>query len=143
MPGRAPASDESVMMRWMQQEIRRMNASVVTARKTLGTLCKEESPSAKTRGGGEHVFNRKILRLLQEQTPPGLVDRLQLPILFYLDMDVPDAAYLTDEIAVKVLQVLGEISLLRIPREGRIWVSRPIAYAILRKYPTLIQVVMG
>jgi uncharacterized protein (UPF0216 family) len=127
----------------MQVEMKRINAAVVIERKTLAVLHTEESPSAKTKGGKEHFFNRVALDLLWEQLLPNLRDRLRLPILFYSDMDVPDSCYLTDEIAVKALQILGEISLLRISRKGKVWVSRPIVYAMMRKYPSLIQIMMG
>ena len=45
----------------------------------------------------------------------------------------------TDEVAVEVLRVKSEISPLRSFENGRLWLSKPIAYAILRKYPTLFQ----
>jgi uncharacterized protein (UPF0216 family) len=143
MSDRPNITDESVMIRWMQLEISRINAEVVVDRKTLSALRREESSSAITKGGKEHVFNRDVLRSLQEQIPPEIQERLKIPILFYFDMDVPDSCYLTDEIAVRVLQELGEISLLRTPRKNKIWVSRPIVYAIMRKYPSVIQIVMG
>jgi uncharacterized protein (UPF0216 family) len=143
MSDRPAITDESVMIRWMQMEINRINAATVLERKTLSVLCREESPSAKTKGGKEHAFDRNVLRTLQEQLPPEIQDRLKIPILFYFNIDVPDSCYLTDEIAVTALQGLGEISLLRIPRNGKIWVSRPIVYAMMRKYPSIIQIVMG
>jgi uncharacterized protein (UPF0216 family) len=143
MPDRPSFTDESVMMRWMKLEISRINAAVVIERIALTVLCKAESPSAKTKAGKEHVFNRDALRTLCEQVSPELQDRLRLPILFYFDMDVPDSCYLTDEIAVRALQGLGEISLLRTPRKGRVWVSRPLVYAMMQKYPSLIQIIMG
>jgi uncharacterized protein (UPF0216 family) len=143
MPDRPSFTDESVMLRWMHLELQRINASVVVERKTLTALHKEDSPSAKTRGGKEHRFNRDALDTLWLQTPLDLRDQLRLPILFYFDMDVRDSCYLTDEVAVRVLQALGEISLLRTPLKGRVWVSRPIVYSMMRKYPSLIQIMMG
>jgi uncharacterized protein (UPF0216 family) len=131
------------MIRWMQLELNRINAAVVIERKTLAELCREKSPSAKTKEGKEHAFNRDALKMLCEQVPPDLLDRLRIPILFYFDMDVADSCYLTDEVAVRALQGLGEISLLRTPQKGRVWVSRPIVYAMMRKYPSIIQIVMG
>ncbi len=136
-------TDESVLRRWMQLEIRKINATVVVERKTLTALCNEEFPSAPTKEGKDHVFNRDALRLLWRQIPPDIRDRVRLPLLFYSDMDVPDSCYLTDEFAVRALQVLGEISMLRVLREGKVWVSRPIVYAMMRKYPSLIQIVMS
>jgi uncharacterized protein (UPF0216 family) len=143
MPNRPSITDESVMMRWMQLEMGKINAAIVIERKTLNALCKEENPSAKTKGGKEHMFDRNILRTLQKNVPSDIHDSLKIPILFYFDMEVPDSCYLADESAARALQALGEISLLRTPRKGKIWVSRAIVYAIMRKYPSVIQIVMG
>jgi hypothetical protein len=41
------------------------------------------------------------------------------------------------------LQLLGEVSTLRTFEGRRFWVSRPIAYATMKKYPTAVQIVMG
>jgi hypothetical protein len=48
-----------------------------------------------------------------------------------------------DDTAFAALQLLGEVSTLRTFEGGRFWVSRPIAYAIMKKYPTAVQIVMG
>ena len=48
-----------------------------------------------------------------------------------------------DETALAALQLLGEVSPLNRFEEGRFRVSRPIAYAIMKKYPTAMQIVMG
>jgi hypothetical protein len=48
-----------------------------------------------------------------------------------------------DETALAALQLLGEVSTLRTFEGGRFWVARPIAYAIMKKYPTAVQIVMG
>lgn len=58
-------------------------------------------------------------------------------------MDVRDSCYLTDEIAVKALQALGDLGEGRRLTNGRLWVARAIAYAIARKYPTAIQFAMA
>ncbi len=143
MPDRSSITDESVMKRWMQMEMSRINESIVIERKTLAMVCKEESPSARTKSGKEYPFNHQALKTLWDQVPPDIRDRLKVPLLFHFDMDVPDSCYITDEVAIKALQSLGEISLLRTPQKGRVWVSRAIVYAMMRKYPTIIQIVMG
>jgi hypothetical protein len=48
-----------------------------------------------------------------------------------------------DDTALAALQLLGEVSTLRTIEGGRFWVSRPIAYAIMKKYPTAVQIVIG
>jgi uncharacterized protein (UPF0216 family) len=127
----------------MRTELARMNAGIVVERKSLARLRAEEHPSAKTKNGSIHVFDRQVLERLAQALPAAVQQNLLLPILFHADMDVPGNLALTDPVALCALQELGELSSLRTMREGRIWIASPIAYALTRKYPTAIQVVMG
>jgi hypothetical protein len=135
-------TEESVLTRWMGMEIARINDGVVAGRKTLALLLAEESPKAGTKGGGEHHFRRETLATLGERLDEETRKALKLPIIFFFSMDVRDSCYLTDEIAVKALQVLGDLGAGRVLTNGRLWVARAIAYAIAQKYPTAIQFAM-
>jgi hypothetical protein len=121
----------------------RINEGLVIERKTLSQLLNEGTPFAMTRGGKQHFFDKKSLDSLGVQLPEEWHHLLRIPVLFYFDMDVPDSCYLVEETAVHVLQMLGEISTLRAPREGKVWVARAIVFALMRKYPSIIQIVMG
>jgi uncharacterized protein (UPF0216 family) len=143
MPSGHSPSNDSVFLRWMKLEIGRINEGMVSERKTLSQLLMEETPSSVTRAGKEYQFDLAVLQQIAKAIPAPLQDRLRLPILFYADIEVPNSCYLTDPVAVTVLQNLGEISSLREMRKGRLWVARPIAYSIFRKFPTAIQIVMS
>ena len=95
-----------------------------------------------TKDGKEYRFSKKELAVFAEGLPDQLVRRLRLPVLFYCTADVPDSCMLADEVAAESLRAKNEISPLRTFEEGRLWISRPIAFAILRKYPTLFQMVL-
>lgn len=137
------AGDESTILRWMRLEIGRINDGIVTERKRLSLLLREEHPSSVTRGGAEYNFDRDVL-LRMEQTLPGELQReLRLPILFYFDSTVPDSFFLADEAALQALQRLEEISPLRRMHGGRLWIAKPIVHAIMNRYPTAVQIVMG
>jgi len=142
MTRRPRITEESVFTRWMGMEARRINDSVVMRRRSLASLLSEENPRGVTRGGGGHPFDRDALSGLAEGLPEEIRKGLSLPILFFVDVDVPDSCYLTDETALRALQAHGELGEGRRIREGRLWVSRAIAYAIARKYPTLVQFVL-
>lgn len=126
----------------MKLELGRINKGIVSERKTLKDLLQEENPSSLTKGGEEHLYRKDVLQRLEEDLPKEMHGRLRLPILFYFDTEVPDSAYLTDKIAAQALQELGELSPLRTFRDGRLWVSRAIVYAIMQKYPTVVQTVV-
>lgn len=143
MQDRRPLSDDSVLIRWMRTEISKMNEGVVFERKSLAQLLREEKPSAKTKAGKDHLFEITTLKNLGEKLPEKLHDKLKLPILFFFDNQVPDSCYLNDAYALEALQNLKEISRLRTMQQGRLWIGRSIAYLIMKKYPTAVQIVMG
>lgn len=143
MQDRSPMGDDSVLMRWMRTEINKINEAIVSERKSLAQLLLEEKPTARTKGGNDHFFDTATLKALSEKLPKNLHDKLKLPILFFFDNQVPDSCYLNDAHALQALQTLGEISRLRTMQQGRSWVGRSIAYSIMKKYPTAVQIVMG
>ena len=112
-------------------------------KKSLSVLLGEEAPRATTKKGGMYYFEKGIIAARGTKLPRELHARLKLQILFFLSPDVPDSCSCTDEAAFDALKLLGEISELRPMPEGRWWVSRAIAYAIMHKYPTAVQMVMG
>jgi uncharacterized protein (UPF0216 family) len=142
MNDRLSISDEGVMMRWMQLELGRINRGIVTDRKRLSDLLLEERPVSVTKDGKEYRFDKDTLAAFVSGIPETLQRKLRMPVLFYCSADVPDSCMVTDEVAVEVLRVKSEISPLRSFENGRLWLSKPIAYAILRKYPTLFQLVL-
>ena len=127
----------------MRLEIGRINDGVVTERKRLSRLLAEEHPSSVTKGGNPYDFDRGVLLQLEKGLPEGLQRRLLLPILFYFDSTVPDSFFLADETAVQALQSLREISPLRRMQNGRLWMAKPLVYAVMNRYPTAIQIMMG
>ena len=143
MPDRPSASDEPPFLRWMRRDLGRLTDGVVAERKRLSLLLREEHPSSVTKGGDRYDFDRNVLIRLEQALPAELQRRLRLPILFYFDSTVPDSFFLADEAAVEALQSLGEISTLREMQGGRLWIAKPIVYAVMSRYPTVMQIVMG
>jgi uncharacterized protein (UPF0216 family) len=130
-------------MRWMALEMGKINDGVVAERKRLSELIRDVKPASVTRGGKEFPFDKKILQILGEKLPVSLHTRLKLPVIFYFDSMVADSFLLTDAAALEALQGLGELSDMRELIGGRLWVGRAIVYAIMRKYPSVIQIMVG
>lgn len=143
MPDRPLGGDEPTFLRWMRLEIGRINDGIVSERKRLSHLLAEEHPSSVTKKGDRYDFDQNVLICLEQALPAELQRRLRLPILFYFDSTVPDSFFLADETAVQALQSLGEISTLREMQGGRLWIAKPIVYAVMNRYPTIMQIVMG
>ncbi|HVP93600.1 MAG TPA: DUF61 family protein [Methanoregulaceae archaeon] len=142
MPACPFISDESVMMRWMNLEISKINKGIVTERRTLPDLIDGEGTRLVTKGGGEYLFSKNTLITLRTKLPNDLSRRLRLPVPCYFDSSVGDSCFITDDRAVEMLKHLAEISSMREMIHGRLWIGKTIIFDIMRKYPTLFQIVM-
>jgi uncharacterized protein (UPF0216 family) len=132
--------DERVLQRWLRLEAGRMNDGVAAERPSLAALLEADRPVSVTRSGDEYRYDPAVLRTLADRLPAGLARRLRLPIVCFASMDVPDSCSVTDRYAFDALLALGEISALREFADGRVWIGRAIAYALVAKYPTAVQV---
>jgi len=136
-------TDESVISRWMGIELKAINRGIAKERKQLSALLDEAEPSSITKTGEPYKFRKEIITGLGEKLPRDMHRRLKLPVLFYCTPDVPGSCWCSDIAAFETLQILGEINPLRTLEGGKFWVSRAIVFAILRKYPTAFQIVLG
>ncbi|WP_245527534.1 DUF61 family protein [Methanosalsum zhilinae] len=130
-------------MRWMRVELGKLNRGVVANRKTLSQLLLEERPSSVTKSGDEYLFNEQIIEMLAEKLPGEIHDNLKFPIFFFNTIKVDESCYLNDKYALRALQILGELGESRSLHEGKVWVGKSIAYSIMKKYPSAIQIVVG
>lgn len=130
------------MTMWLALELKRMNEGTVAARKTLAELLGEPVPATITKGGQEYRFDRKVLETIAGAVDSRTKRHLKLPILFFFDTTVTDSCFIDDETAFLTLKQLGELSEMRRFADGRMFVGKPIAYAIASKYRTAVQIVM-
>ncbi len=130
------------MTRWLAHELKKMNEGTVAARKTLAVLLSEPVPATVTRGGQEYRFDRRVLETIAGAVDSHTKRHLKLPVLFFFDTTVTDSCFIDDETAFLALKQLGELSELRRFVDGRLFVGKPIAYAIATRYRTAVQVVM-
>jgi uncharacterized protein (UPF0216 family) len=142
MSGRIPVSDDSILMRWMRIEVGKLNDGLVSERKSLAQLLTEKRPVSRTKSGEEHVFDKDILEELGSKLPTNLHRKLKIPIIFFSDNRVPDSCYLNDPVALEALQILGEMSKMRRMQQGKLWIGRSIAYTIMKKYLSVVQIAM-
>lgn len=120
-----------------------MNEGLVALRKPLFVLRAEEDPVSITKKKETYHFDASVIGALGAALPEDLQKKLLLPILFTSSPDTPGSCSCPDKTALLALQLLGEVSSLRTFSGSRFWVSRPIVYAIMQKYPTAVQIVMA
>ena len=135
--------NDSVFMRWMKVELGKLNRRVMANRKTLSQLLLENKPASVTKSEDEYLFDKKVIEMMGEKLPEEIHEKLKLPIFFFYTIKVEESCYLNDEYALKALQILEELGEMRKFHEGKVWVGKSIAYSIMKKYPTAIQIVMG
>lgn len=134
--------DESVLRRWMSLEMRKINEGIADTRVSLHALLEMERPMTVARNGRDFLFDRRVLQDIASRLPVALQKKLRLPVIFYYDVDVPNSCFLSDNIAFKALQEMGELSRERVMEGGKVFVGRAIVFALMRSYPTAIQIMM-
>jgi len=127
---------DDTLRRWMSWELHRLNAATVVQPMALSDLLRSAKPHVPTRDGGVHEFDAGALRKLAADVPPHLHHRLRLPITVYEPHDTPGEGYVQDTAAVEALGALGAATS---PREGRLWMSLPLARVFAERYPTAFQ----
>jgi uncharacterized protein (UPF0216 family) len=101
-----------------------------------------EEPKTFTKTGEEYLFDFNALQKLSQMIPLVYNNQLKLPIYFYKDLRIKDSCFLVDEVAAKVLKYTNDLDAMYGFLNGKLWVSKPIAYDMVLKYPTLIQFVI-
>ena len=138
MPLKQPGSFE----KWINLEYRNINKNMVARRLYIYDVIKMEIPKAETKAGEEYLFDKKALKALWKKLNKNLKEELKIPIIFFSDIRVSDSCYLTDESAVEALKHTKDLNPMYRIREGKLWLSKPIAMDIANKYPTLFQFVV-
>lgn len=130
---------EGTLERWMALEMSSLQKGFVGAARPLPDLLAEERPSARTRGGEPHEFDKEVLLRLHAALGPLDRRRLRLPVTFFVDKDLQEDAYVQDQTAANLLCALGEVPPGIEMREGRLWLSRAKAHAVADRYRSAFQ----
>jgi uncharacterized protein (UPF0216 family) len=125
--------------KWVALDMARFRDGFVVAPRPLVDLLAEGSPSATTRGGFAHPFDKASLARFDAVLSPLTRRRLKLPITFFVDKETPADAYLTDEAAIGLLRALHEVSQELSVRDGRLWLGHARAQDIARRYANAFQ----
>jgi len=122
------------MERWFATEMLRFQEGFVPAPRPLHELLAEAEPAATTRKGERHAFDKAVLARFDRLLSPLDRRRLRLPLTFYVDKEMPNDAYLTDEVARRLLVALGELPADVEMREGRLWLAHAKARILADRF---------
>ena len=129
--------------RWVSLELGRLNAGLVTERKSLAQLRREERPACRTRAGEEHAFDARALDRLALVLSDEEAERLRLPITLFVTGDLEDSAYLSEELAAKALRALENFGPAFPYRAGRMYVPHSLAVDLVRRSGGILQLAFG
>lgn len=125
---------------WMRWEFEKLNAVLVTRPKTLRVLL--ETPRLETQGGEIIDLDARVLARIAGVCTPRERERLRLPVTVHVSADVPDSAFVIDELAADVLHRLEAWGDAYPYRGGRMWIPQSLAVDLLLRYGGVLQRLM-
>lgn len=129
----------SIFERILSMEIKNLNESLVLKRKSLRELLlAEEEPFSYTKKGEKHFFDRKELEEISKFIPKYEHQDLKIPIFLYRDINLENF-YIEGGIEEEFIKRVIDYKVKSI--QGRLYLPKPIAYKIVRKFPTTVQVI--
>lgn len=139
---------DRLLERYLQGELRVLNAQLPRRQKPLSTLLAEEHPHVVCQDGEAHLFKREELVRLAGLLEPEERGRLLLPLLIEVGQKEGEAALLCrGDVEEKVVaRVLGMPVAGRPPaggRQGRLILYRPQLAAVRRSLRTTTQYVFS
>jgi uncharacterized protein (UPF0216 family) len=132
--------NESAMQKWLKFEMSKINSGIVLKKRTLAELVREDQPKTQTKDNCDYFFNSAILKRLEGELPSDM-HSLKLPISFYISLDISGQVYLADKPSFLALKQLGEIPENAELVNGEYWMGKSLLSDIMRRWPTLIQLV--
>lgn len=128
----------ATLKRLFSSEIRNLNKVLVTKKKNLKELLQQEKPSATNREGEKHLFRKEELKKITQKLPSYRQSDLKLPISFYRDTKMKDF-YVKGKIEAEIVREIINYKVRAV--QGKLFISKPLVYKILRNFPTTTQLV--
>lgn len=132
---------KDVLERWLKLELGQVHDSLVSAPLPLSKLLEMDRPVAQTRAGDAHEFDPAILEDLAAPLDDATRDKLKLPITIRFDRQAMGNCYIQDPTAIEALKALEEAHVS--VRDGKLWMSKPLAMDLAKRYRTCFQFVLG
>lgn len=129
--------------RWLSLELGRLNAGLVVERKSLARLRQEAHPACRTREGEEHAFEPGALERLARVLTDRDAEALRLPITVFVTGDLPDSAYVSEELAAQALRALEGFGGAFPFRNGRMYLPHSLAVDLMRRSGGTLQLAFG
>lgn len=124
--------------RWVALELGRLNAGLVTEKKSLARLLEEPEPTCRTRDGDLHPFEPQALARFAAVLTQNEAATLRLPLTLLVLGD-SDEARLTDELGAKALKIIEKFDRAFPFRDGRMALPHSLAVDLVRRHGGVLQ----
>jgi uncharacterized protein (UPF0216 family) len=131
---------ESAMKKWFKFEMAKINSGIVINKRSLKDLLEEEVPQTKAKDESVYYFNKDALLELKNESPKDM-HSIMLPINFYISLDTRSNVYIADKPALSVLKYIGEVPHDAELVDGRYWMSKALILDLMKKRPSIIQLI--
>lgn len=121
----------------ISSQLKSLNTGMVSQKKSLKDLIKEENPSVETRKSERHQFKNEHLEKIKDTIPIYKMDELKLPIMVYNDPSL-DQCYVKRRIEGEVLKSLIGLENKTL-KEEKTWFSKPLIAETVREYDDIFQ----
>lgn len=129
--------DDNRFKKIISSQLKNLNTGMVSQKKSLKDLLKEENPSVETRKGERHQFKNEHLKKIEDSIPIYKMDELKLPIMVYNDPSL-DQCYVKMRVEGEVLKNLIGLEDKTL-KDERIWFSKPLIAETIREYDDIFQ----
>ncbi len=120
------------------KELAVLNKNIILHRKNLKELLAEKNPSIAVKGQEDYVFDKAALKKAAAKYPEHKHDDVKLPVLFYIDTEVPNQCYIREELNADFFKKISGLEGYKY-KKGKMWLSKAVASDLMREYPTLFQ----
>jgi uncharacterized protein (UPF0216 family) len=131
---------ESAMKKWFKFEMAKINSGIVTKKRCLKELLDEEVPQTKAKDESVYYFNKDALLELRNELPKDM-HSIMLPINLYISLDTRSSVYIADLPSLTVLKNLGEVPKDSELTDGRYWMSKALILDLMKRRPSIIQLI--
>ncbi len=129
--------DDRTLKKWFALEGHRLNEGLVTSPRPIDELLGQDEPSLPTKKGGEHTFDRETVERFADGLSPLVRSSIKLPITIYFSHQTQNDGYIQDKHAIQAIEQLDLADTQ--PRDGKLWIGRPLAYDLAKAWPTVFQ----
>jgi uncharacterized protein (UPF0216 family) len=132
--------NESAMKKWFRFEMGKINSGIVVNKEPLRKLAGSDFPMTQTKDGSAYYFDAKVIKKLAEELPEPM-QTTRLPLSLYSSLEVRGSVYFAERSSLDMLKCLGEVPKNAYLIDGKYWMGKTIAKDIMRRYPTVLQIV--